>query len=143
MSLTMLLLLPMLLIIASNVIYHWSQKTIPHVVNPAASMLVSYGVAIMITLALLPLFGRPERVVDAFRTLNWSSVLVGVSIVGVELGFLMAYRNGWQLNLAAITSSAALAILLVVIGWGIFHEGWSIKQSSGVVLCLLGLYLIN
>lgn len=135
--------MPMLLIIASNVIYHWSQKTIPQAVNPAISMLVSYGVAIIITLMLWPLFGRSANVIDDFRALNISSVLVGISIVGVELGFLLAYRYGWQLNLAALTSSTALAVFLVLIGWVIFHEGWSIKHTVGAVLCLSGLYLLH
>jgi uncharacterized membrane protein len=106
-------------------------------------MLVSYAVAIVITLILLPLFSRTSSLVDDFRVLNLSSVLVGISIVGVELGFLLAYRYGWQLNLAALTSSTVLSVLLVLIGWIIFHEGWSIKHTIGVIFCLTGLYLLH
>ena len=93
----MLLLMPMLLIIASNVVYHLSQKTIPHEANPALSLLVSYAVAFVLTLMMLPLFGRFVAYTEALQTLNISSVLVGVSAVGVELGWLLVYRSGWQL----------------------------------------------
>jgi uncharacterized membrane protein len=139
----MLLLMPMLLIIASNVVYHLSQKTIPHEVNPALSLLVSYVVAFVLTLMMLPLFGRSVAYTEALQTLNISSVLVGVSAVGVELGWLLVYRSGWQLNIAALTSSTVLAIILLLIGTIFFHENWSAKHFVGVILCLAGLFLLN
>lgn len=41
-------------IVAGNIIYHVSQKSIPHSANPLASVIVSYVVAIALSLFLLP-----------------------------------------------------------------------------------------
>lgn len=139
-----LFLMPMILIIASNVIYHLSQKTIPHEVNPALSLLVSYTVAFVLTLLMLPLFDRPVAYSsEVLRAFNISSVFVGVSAVGVELGWLLVYRTGWQINTTALISSSILAIILLLIGTIFFDEAFSAKKLLGVILCLVGLFLLN
>jgi uncharacterized membrane protein len=139
-----LFLMPMLLIIASNVIYHLAQKTIPHEVNPAFSLLVSYAVAIVLTLLMIPFFDRPVTYSsEALRAFNISTVFVGVSAVGVELGWLLIYRTGWQINTTALISSSALAIILLLIGTIFFNEAFSEKKLLGVILCLIGLFLLN
>jgi len=36
------------------------------------------------------------------RQLNWASYLLAFSIVGLEVGFLLVYRSGWNLGIAAV-----------------------------------------
>lgn len=135
--------LSMLFIILGNVIYHLSQKAIPATANPVASVLVSYAVAMLFSLLLLPKYLTGTSFAAALRTLNWSSVLVGVSIVAIEFGFLLAYRAGWQINLAALLASVAIALLLLPIGVLAFREHWSWSKTLGLVCCVLGLILLN
>ncbi|MGE5454724.1 MAG: hypothetical protein ACM3O9_05965, partial [Methylocystaceae bacterium] len=66
-----------------------------------------------------------------------------VAIVGLELGFLLAYRVGWNISLGSLVANSIVALALIPIGILLYHEGFEINKIIGVVLCLAGLILIN
>jgi drug/metabolite transporter (DMT)-like permease len=68
---------------------------------------------------------------------------VGVSIVGVELAVLLAYRTGWKISLVSVIGNTASALLLVFVGLIFYHEQLSGKNVAGIALCLVGLTLIT
>ena len=74
---------------------------------------------------------------------NWTSMLLGISIVGLEVGYIYAYRLGWQVNSAPVVANTALAIALIIIGAILYHEGITLKQTFGVIICIIGLIFIN
>jgi len=41
--------------------------------------------------------------------------VVGLSIVGVELAVLLAYRAGWRISLASVVANVTTALLLVLL----------------------------
>ena len=41
---------------------------------------------------------------------------MGIAIVAVELGVLLAYRAGWRMSVASLTVNSALALVLVPVG---------------------------
>ena len=86
---------PIALVVLGNVLYHLGQRAIPRDANAVVATLAAYLVAIVGTFATIPLLARGVQLSSAWRLLNWSTVLVGLGIVGVELGFLLAYRAGW------------------------------------------------
>ena len=132
---------PVAIVVLSTVLYHVAQKSIPAAAPPVASLLVSYAVALVGTLALLPFYPVPAPVGRGFRQLNWASAAIGVCIVGVELGFLLAYRAGWRVSIGAAVSNAAVAALLVPVGLLAFHERLSGVNVLGLLLCVAGLFL--
>lgn len=131
------------LAVISNVLYHVGQRSVPRDFHPLASLLVNYGVALVGTLALLPLVPSSKPLGASLRSLNWASVLVGIAIVGVELAVLLAYRAGWNVGLLSITIGSALAVLLVPVGLLLFRERITSANLAGIVLCVLGLILIS
>ncbi len=135
------MLLPVAIVVLSTVLYHVAQKSIPSEAPPLASLLVTYAVAIAGTLALLPFFPVRVPLLRAFRQLNWSSAAIGVTIVGVELGFLLAYRAGWRVSVGAAVANAAVAALLVPLGMLLFGERLSATNALGLLLCVAGLVL--
>ncbi len=132
---------PVAIVVLSTALYHVAQKSIPAGASPVVSLLVSYGVAILGTLALFPLFPVRGSLSRAMRELNWSSAAIGITIVGVELGFLLAYRAGWRVSVGAAVSNAAVAALLVPVGLILFHERLSAVNVLGLLLCVAGLSL--
>ena len=60
----------------------------------------------------------------------------------IEAGYLIAYRSGWNLNRAALTSNVAVAILLIPLGTVLFQEHVSLRMLAGTVLCISGLILL-
>jgi drug/metabolite transporter (DMT)-like permease len=135
--------LSIVLVVLGNVGYHLGQRAVPPGANPVVATLGAYLVAACTTIALLPLFARDQAFGAAVRSLNWSTVLVGVAIVGVELGFLLAYRSGWSLGTASLTANAAVAVALLAVGVLVFREPWSATRAMGVGCCILGLWLVN
>jgi drug/metabolite transporter (DMT)-like permease len=139
----MLFYLPVILMIVGTTTYHLAQKSVPMQVNPVFSLVINYLTALAGTLLLIPLY--PVRTAGpwSLRGINWGSAAVGVSIVGVELAVLLAYRSGWRLSLLSVIGNSASALLLVGIGLLFFHEHMSIRSATGIALCLVGLALIS
>lgn len=142
MSATKLVVLSAALVIASNLLYHVSQKSIPSGVHPLLSVAVTYAAALLFTLLLWPLSpGGAPRLSDIGR-LNWATLGVALSAVGIEIGFLIAYRAGWNINVGSLIVSVAVALLLIPIGALLFREHLSAANVAGIVLCLAGLALV-
>jgi len=139
----MLFYLPVILMIVGTTTYHIAQKSVPGSVNPVFSLVINYLTALAGTFLLIPLY--PARTAGSWslRSVNWASAAVGVSIVGVELAVLLAYRSGWRVSLLSVIGNSASALLLVGIGLAFFHEHLSLRNVSGVILCLIGLALIS
>ena len=137
-----LLVFAVCLTVASNVLYHVAQKSIPGGAHPLTSLIVTYLVALVVTLLLWPFYpgGRPTW--RSLGALNWTSVAVGVAIVGVEMGVLLAYRAGWRVSVRSTVVNVALVVVLMPVGLLIFGERLTAANAAGLVLCLAGLWLL-
>jgi drug/metabolite transporter (DMT)-like permease len=131
------------LTILSNALYHVFQKLTPGTAHPVLSLALTYLVAAVVCLALLPFFPLQGNLAATLRGLNWSSVGLAVAITGLELGFLLAYRAGWNISLGALVSNVGVTILLIPVGLLFFREKISATNVIGIVVCLIGLVLIN
>ena len=129
--------------IASNVLYHIMQKLMPATVNPALALIVAYLAAAVICALLLPAFPLTASLGTSLRQLNLASLGLAGAIVGLELGFLLAYRAGGQITTAALISNTSVAVLLVPVGVGLFRERPSLVNAAGMLVCLVGLVLVN
>lgn len=130
------------LAVAGNVLYHVSQKSVPAAAPPLLSLLVTYAVALLGTALLLPFVRSETSVAQGLRRLNWASVGVGIAIIGVELGVLLAYRAGWKISVGSVAISAAVALALLPTGMLLFRERLTPTNLAGLGLCLAGLILI-
>jgi hypothetical protein len=137
----------MVLTIISNMGYHLAQRSISGAVNPLVSLLVTYLVALTATLVALPFFAGTGAaggsVLDQLKAANWASYALGLAAVGLELGFLLVYRAGWKISLAALTSNAIVTVLLIPVGLLFFHEQLGLKKMVGIVFATVGLWLIG
>lgn len=131
------------LTIIANLFYHLAQKSVPGNVNPFVSLIATYFTAILVSLAILPFYRQGPGIRESLKSLNWASIAVGVAIVGLELGFLLAYRTGWKISLAAVFSNVAVALLLIPVGVLLFREHLSGVNLLGLAFCVLGLVLTN
>lgn len=75
--------------------------------------------------------------------MNFSPALLGIVLVGLEVGFIYAYKAGWQVSMLSIVQSAFLAIALIFVGYLLYHEAITWNKLVGVVICLIGLAFIN
>jgi drug/metabolite transporter (DMT)-like permease len=87
--------------------------------------------------------GKGSTIRQELMNLNWSSFVLGIAIVGLEAGFLFAYRAGWKVSIAQLVASSILAIALIFIGLFLFKENITLRHIIGIIVCLAGLAIIN
>lgn len=134
---------PIVLIVTSNIVYNVCQKSTPQSANPFSALLVTYLTAAVLTLIASPFYKTDKGFLQSFSELNWTSLALGVAIVGLELGYLMAYRVGWNISVGSLVANILLAIMLIPIGVLFYKEGFAVTQIFGIVFCVVGLILIN
>jgi uncharacterized membrane protein len=139
----MLYYLPIILVIISNVFYHIFQKCISPDANPVLSLIVTYLTAALLSMLILPLYLKDSSLAVEIKKVNWASFALGASIIGLELGFLLAYRIGWNISVGALVANSCVALLLIPIGVLIFKESLNPHNVIGILLCIGGLLMIN
>ena len=136
------MLWPMLVIVTSNTIYNVCAKSTPSDVNPFFSLAITYTVATLCSVVMFLLTAKEKGVPAEFAKTNWASWVLGVAIVGLEFGFLMAFRNGWLVSQAQLVASIAVACALICVGVLLFKETLTVRQVIGMAICAVGLVLI-
>ncbi len=136
-------ILPIVLIIVSNTIYQICAKSVPSTINPFASLTVTYLVAAVISAVLYFTLDKNTNLIREYRNLNWAPFVLGIVIVGLEVGFIYAYKAGWQVSTASIVQSSFVAAALIIVGFLIYHEPMSWNKILGIGICLVGLVFIN
>lgn len=131
------------LAILSSVLYHFSQKEIPAQVNLIVSVIVTYAVALLLCLGLLFLFPLRGSFFESLRGLNWATYLLAISVVGLETGYLLVYRTGWNIGLAAVLVNVVASLILVPLAILHFKEHLSLINVLGILVCLAGLMMLN
>ena len=134
---------PIALVVVSNVVYQICSKSIPGGVNPFAALTVTYFVGAVFCAAAFLMTTKGANLFRELAKANWASYLLGVVIVGLEAGFIYAYKAGWQVSTASVVQSAFLAIALLAVGALLYHEGLSRSKLVGVAICMIGLVFIN
>ena len=134
---------PIALVVLSNTVYHICAKSVPEEINPFASLTVTYLVGALSSAVLFFILGDGTLIWKEFGRLNWAPFVLGVAIVGLEAGWLFAYKAGWQVSTGFIVLSAFMAISLLFVGYLLYHEALSWSKIAGIVICLIGLTIIN
>ena len=134
---------PIALVVLSNTLYQICAKSVPEGMNPLASLTVTYLVGAAVSCALYFILNRNANLLREIRLTNWAPIVLGVVIVGLEVGFIYAFRAGWQISMAQIVSSAVLAVILIFVGYLLYHEAITWNKIVGIIICLAGLVLIN
>ena len=134
---------PIALVVLSNTLYQVCAKSVPEGMNPFASLTVTYLIGAVISGVLYFALNRNANLLREIRMINWASIVLGVVIIGLEVGFIYAFRAGWQIGTAQIISSAMVAVLLIFVGWLLYHEAITWNKLLGIVVCIAGLVLIN
>ena len=130
-------------VVAGNVAYHLGLKQVPRTVHPLAPLVVLFATAALTTLVAFPLVARGLSLSGELRKLDWTPFVVGVGIVAIELGFLLAYRSGWKISTASLSANLVIACLLVAIGALAYGESLTPGRVGGLALCAAGLILLN
>jgi len=131
------------LAILSSSLYHFSAKSVPKNINFAISLLVTYGVALLITFIASLFMQSKNGFAFELRQLNWASFVLAIAIVGIEFGFLLVYRSGWNLGIAAVLVNVVASLILVPVAIFVFKDELTLINIIGILVCLAGLVMLN
>ena len=131
------------LAILSSALYHFVAKSTPSNVNFTVSLLVTYAVAFVVTLLGFFFFPATNGITVELKHLNWASIGLAIAIVGIEYGFLLTYRAGWNLGIAAVLVNVVASLILVPVAIFVFKDKISWVNILGILVCLAGLVMLN
>ena len=134
---------PIALIVLSNTLYQICAKSVPEGMDPFVSLTVTYLVGAAVSGILYFLLGTSTNLLKEYSKLNWAPVVLGVVIVGLEAGYIFAFKAGWQISTAQVVQAAILAGVLLFVGYLLYHEALTWNKILGIVICLVGLVFIN
>ena len=131
------------LAIVSSALYHFVAKSTPSNVNFTVSLLVTYAVAFVVTLLGFFFFPATNGIPAEIKQLNWASIGLAIAVVGIEFGFLLTYRSGWNLGIAAVLVNVVASLILVPVAIYVFKDEISWVNVLGILVCLAGLVMLN
>ncbi|MDO5436411.1 MAG: EamA family transporter [Clostridia bacterium] len=134
---------PLALVVVSNVFYQICTKSVPDGMDPFASLTVTYLVGAAASLILYFALNKNGDLLKEYAKINWAPFVLGIVIIGLEVGYIYAYKAGWPVSTAQIVQAAVLAVILIFVGYLLYKEELTWNKIAGIVVCLAGLYLIN
>lgn len=134
---------PIALVVFSNVVYQICAKGVPKNMDAMASMTITYLVGAMCSAIMYFVMNKNGNLLQEYMKTNWAPIFLGVSVVGLEVGFIYAYKNGWAVSTASIVQSAFLSVALLFVGVLLYHETINVSKIVGVGFCLVGLFFLN
>jgi len=135
--------LSMTILIASQVLYQVAQKKLPTGTQPFLLLAVVYAMA-TIACTGLAFIGPKSMTAAELKPLlfSWPIWLLAATVIGIEIGYLWAYRQGWSVALAFSVASTSTVVLLAIVGLFLFRESLNIWQVVGLGLALTGTWLV-
>ena len=134
--------LAFVLTVIGMLMYHLSQKSVPKETNPFFVIAIGYVVGIVLCVAFAFTYPGKKGLLETFRASNWAVFTLGAAAALIELGFLLAYRTGWRISIAAVATNAAAAVVLIPVGLLVFKDHLSLRNVIGLVFCIVGLVLV-
>lgn len=134
---------PLALVVLSNTFYQICAKSVPDKMNPLASLTITYLVGAVVSFVMYCIVNKKVNIIEEYKLVNWAPFVLGIVIVGLEVGYIYTYKAGWPVSTAQIVQAAILAVILIVVGYLLYKEAITWNKIAGILVCLLGLGLIN
>lgn len=138
-----MIMIPGIIALSSMILYHIVLKLTPQDINPLVSLFFAYVVAGIICLGAFFIFSDSNSFASEFKKVNWTSILLGIVLVGIELGLIILYRNGSDISTTSLTLCTMMTVFLLVVGIMFFNESMTFKNILGLVISIVGLWLIQ
>ncbi len=133
---------PLCLAVGGMLFYHLGQKSIPPGINPFYATIIAYVAGIVVCFVCALTLPGDKSFATSARQTNWAVPLMGAAAACIEVGFLLAYRAGWRISVAAVAGNVAVTLLLIPIGVLFFKDQLSLRNILGLLFCVVGLVLV-
>ena len=135
--------LPVIIVICANVTYDICAKSIPEKLNHFAGLTVTYMCLAVFSFIVFTISSGGGSLMTEISGINWAVIAYGIASVGLETGYILLFRAGWNISLGGLVCNILVAVSMLMVGLFIFGEDLSVKQIAGICLCITGLLFIN
>ncbi len=132
-----------LLVLASSVCYHLTQKSLSTAASPFSLLTVTYGVAFCICLAAERMLPSETGIIASVRTHGFAIILLSLAVVGIESGILMTYRAGWNIGVLPMFVNASVTLMLIPLGILLYREHVGLTHVLGIFFIVAGLCFLG
>ena len=133
---------PLFLVIISNTFYNICTKSTPQNIQPFASLTLTYLVSAGISLVLFFVFSEDKNLLAEMSKANCATYVLGIVLVLLEVGWIYMYRVGWKISVASVVANIGLACALLLVGVLFYKEVLTLRQLSGILLCMASMFLL-
>ena len=115
----------------------------PGKINAFASLTVTYFTCFVLSIFMFYITSSQKNLIAELSHINWTSFVLGISVVALEFGYISLYRAGWKVSAGSLVANISLACVLLIVGLLAYKESVSPRQLVGIGGCVVGLLLIN
>lgn len=123
--------------------YQYFIKLVPPTLNPMISVMGCYLTVLGMGVVLLIFFPAQGGPLVHIRQLNWIQVVLAVTVIMIEIGFLLMYRYGWNLSTGNLVTGVFANVILLGLGLVLLGEKVSPINALGIILSIVGVALIS
>lgn len=128
--------------VAGQVLYHVVARSMGRTRPPYEIVAIAYTVSLLVV-TVVGLSTRQIELLNVFKSFDLlPGFLIGIAVATVELGYLYSYRKGLPISIGALSMLAITTIILVPVGALFFQEVLSVKIVMGILLTVLGIWLM-
>ncbi|MFW5498207.1 MULTISPECIES: hypothetical protein [unclassified Maridesulfovibrio] len=129
-------------VVASSVIYHLAQKSIAGGGSFFGSLAFAYAIAMIFSLAGMYFQTGKIEMLDIVNFKNWPVLLLGLAVFGIEIGVLLTYKAGANVNTLPILVNGVVMACLTPLGALIYREHISLTSVFGILLIGSGVWVL-
>jgi uncharacterized membrane protein len=134
--------------ILSCSLYHFALKKVPNTIHPFFVLNAVYVMGFVLSMACYLFWPIntfvPYQTMPEISYQSWFFLAcVGLSVVGIELGFMLAYRNGFSPSFTPVLVTAAVSVVLYPIMIMFQGEKFELTKIFGAALCVVGIYFLG
>ncbi|CCO25073.1 hypothetical protein [Maridesulfovibrio hydrothermalis] len=128
--------------VASTIIYHIAQKSIAGGGSIFGSLASAYGIAMVFSLAGMYFQTGRIEMGEIVNFKNWPVLLLGLAVFGIEIGVLLTYKAGANVNTLPIIVNGVVMACLIPLGALIYSENMSMSSIFGILLIGSGVWVL-
>ncbi len=135
--------LPVIVIVISNALYDISANAFPLGLNPQAGLTAYYIIAAVVSLLLFFSSSENKNFPLELQKMNWSTFTLALGCTGIDLGYVLLFRAGWNISYGSLVCNIMIAITLILVGKIFFREQINRYHLVGITMCLVGFAFIS
>lgn len=125
-----------------GILYHTFAKRIPATIDPMVSIVGAYLIILAMGVAIIPFTIERGSLLSHIRQIGWVQVGIAISVMMIEVGFVMMYRSGWDLSIANVLTGVIINVVLLGIGVLFLRESLSLVNMGGIALSIIGVAMM-